>query len=377
MIFKFFLILFFDLLYTIERSKAYYPEEDYPRNIRWKLPIPYVIGCSEFRTQINEAIKYIQNETCITFIEKNENEYMGARFLVFIKSNHSTKQYFHELVSLSERCYQRGGCIVKHIVQALGMISPHQRPDRDSFVDIYAGNITATQRHYFDKVKERNYYIYGKYYDYGSITHYPSTWKSKNKKLTISSRDGMHLYNKVMGYKNYLTFNDKKTLDLYFCRDEIQNHIKRCKIGGYINPKNSTECICPKGFSGSTYCANMSEEEGWQKRKIFLNKTQTYITLKERSFDYMYYIEGPENRVLRVSVTNIVVPLNITCRENHSIELYFRKDKTAGPLILCSNYTYGFAFTTSTNKMWIRYHGKKHKLSFDMYIDLAYRKSNS
>uniref|UniRef100_A0A0N4Z8U2 Metalloendopeptidase n=1 Tax=Parastrongyloides trichosuri TaxID=131310 RepID=A0A0N4Z8U2_PARTI len=341
----------------------------YSRNTKWTFPIPYLVLDQKYKDQVKNVIAYIQNETCLTFYDNQKNEYTGRNPLFFKVDDYDNKtQYSYSFIDIQKECYEYFDCLLKYIVQALGLISPHQRQDRDDFVSVYLNNVGDYYKNYFKKLSKNNDYIYGELYDFGSVAHYPSDWGNWQKLTTISSKDSMKIYNKVMGYKGYLTFNDRKILDDYFCGEKCESSTTVCKNGGYKNSTNCDQCICPKGLKGD--CTELSEEPKWNNKRVYLNNETLPIQLHNRSVNYKYYVETSLDKKLSVTLINIFVPSTMPCREDNSIELYFKKGKNAGPLIICDNYANGVSFTTDSNIMWIRYNGEKNNLSFDIYINV-------
>uniref|UniRef100_A0A0N5A162 Metalloendopeptidase n=1 Tax=Parastrongyloides trichosuri TaxID=131310 RepID=A0A0N5A162_PARTI len=204
-------------------------------------------------------------ETCLTFEEANSGvpvdvDYTKLTFTSFPSQyniTYNVRPGFnkHTIIYLSTK--ENYFDILQWILEALGLIHPHQRPDRDDYVIVNYDNIDGHSNFF---TKRSIYDPKGTGYDFGSIMHVPLNKYAKNdSQVTLAplsmeaiyrnfSYHNFSLYNKLINETKTFSFNDKKYLSLKFCPS---NSTHECKYGGYRTSLQPYTCVCPEGFKGN------------------------------------------------------------------------------------------------------------------------------
>ncbi|KAH7699468.1 CBN-NAS-27 protein, partial [Aphelenchoides avenae] len=129
--------------------------------------------------------------------------------------------------------------VIHEMGHAMGLIHEHQRWDRDRWL-----TVTGTDHNYrLEPVDQTT--TFGKPYDWGSVMHYPEDEHMKSKFPALK---------RAMGSMYGPSFMDLWTVNrLYRCHESCLNvpNAARCQNGGFPNPKNCQQCICPEGFAGT------------------------------------------------------------------------------------------------------------------------------
>ena len=81
---------------------------------------------------------------------------------------------------------------------------------------------------------------------------------SSNGKETMRALNP--LYQRNMGQRTGLSFENIKMINLAYCADKcVSTSLERpCQHGGYQDPNNCTRCICPDGFAGR-FCDELAQ----------------------------------------------------------------------------------------------------------------------
>jgi hypothetical protein len=93
----------------------------------------------------------------------------------------------------SPACSTHYGSIAHEMLHALGFHHEHGRPDRDDFVNIHRENIISGYEFAFDKYSNNEVTTFGVPYNYKSVMHYPGNAFSKNRRATITAKNGERL----------------------------------------------------------------------------------------------------------------------------------------------------------------------------------------
>lgn len=171
------------------------------------------------RSAINAAMQEYMDETCITFMERtNQNDYINF----FVGSgcwSYIGRVGGRQQLSIGNGCAFKG--IVMHeIFHALGRWHEQSRPDRDQFVRINTDNIRADTLDNFEKLTSNLITTQGIPYDYGSVMHYNAYAFSINGNPTIEPlQNGVSLND--LGQRNGFSDSDKQHVLSLYCDNEV------------------------------------------------------------------------------------------------------------------------------------------------------------
>ncbi|CAK8684131.1 uncharacterized protein LOC143469186 [Clavelina lepadiformis] len=133
------------------------------------------------RTNIRNAIKVYDENTCIRFIE-----YSGQQDYLNIVGTGGCSSYVGRVgggqqVSIGQNCDINQGTILHEFMHALGFWHEQSRGDRDNHVIIVWDNIRSGAEINFQKQEEGMWNAYGSPYDLGSVMHYGGFAFSKSR----------------------------------------------------------------------------------------------------------------------------------------------------------------------------------------------------
>uniref|UniRef100_A0A0N5C6Z4 Metalloendopeptidase n=1 Tax=Strongyloides papillosus TaxID=174720 RepID=A0A0N5C6Z4_STREA len=205
-------------------------------NNMWTSSIPYYVDTGVNATLVTAALKGIESETCIRFT-KSATPITGKPGLRYYKGtgcwSYIGRIYTNapQEVSIGQGC--GSNAIIQHeTAHALGVYHEQSRTDRYLYVSIKTENIIAGKESNF--VANVPGYVdeYGIPYDFGSVMHYKRFDFSKNGNQTIVAKDTK--YDKTMGQRTRLFFNDIKLINFKYCNSTCPSTSISCKNGGYL-----------------------------------------------------------------------------------------------------------------------------------------------
>ncbi|MCY1075825.1 M12 family metallopeptidase [Archangium lansingense] len=170
---------------------------------RWpKGTIPYVIdsSLSHLAPMIRQAADHIRQQTggCIKFVPRtNEQKYIrmyqGTGCWSYLGVTGSGVQD----LSLGQGCGYLG-TVVHEMLHAVGFDHEQNRPDRDSYLNVYLNNVSPEQRHNFTPTPGGRTFSS---FDFDSIMIYGEYAFSNNGQKTMVDKTGKHTltdpYNKT------------------------------------------------------------------------------------------------------------------------------------------------------------------------------------
>uniref|UniRef100_A0A0N4Z845 Metalloendopeptidase n=1 Tax=Parastrongyloides trichosuri TaxID=131310 RepID=A0A0N4Z845_PARTI len=247
------------------------------------------------KNDIRKALYFIGNETCLTFEEVKSGvtvdvDYTKLTFSSFpseynLTFNVSAEINKHTTIYLSKN--EKYFDILQLILEALGLIHPHQRPDRDDYVKVNHANIEGHDDFF---TKRQIYDPRGTGYDFGSIMHIPLNKYAKNDSevtlapLSMEAIEHNFSYHHFSAYNNLInetktfSFNDKKYLSLKFCPS---NSSFQCQNGGYRTSLQPKTCVCPEGFIGNVCSAfNKFGDPPCPESSLLVTSESKNITIK-------------------------------------------------------------------------------------------------
>ncbi|XP_031559878.1 tolloid-like protein 1 [Actinia tenebrosa] len=225
------------------------------RNRFWKDGmIPYDIEIDytgEQKATILRAMRHWENFTCLSFIEKSDqdddyiyfhNGRCGCCSFVGRKGNG------RQGISIGKNC-DKFGIVVHEIGHVVGFWHEHTRPDRQEYVTIINENIKKGEEHNFQKLTNRDIDSRNEDYDYGSIMHYGKyTFStSKNHVTILPKRNPFSRMVPIIGQREKLSNGDvRQTHKMYRC-PECGRTLQEPK-GSFTSPGY------PKPYSQNKHC---------------------------------------------------------------------------------------------------------------------------
>uniref|UniRef100_A0A0K0EUD0 Metalloendopeptidase n=1 Tax=Strongyloides venezuelensis TaxID=75913 RepID=A0A0K0EUD0_STRVS len=362
----------------------------------WIMPINYQIKDSSLNKDvIKKAIEEIENNTCIRFEEKDlsANNTQGIVF-EYSKTNCASKvgRVFKnntQSIQLTKDCSNKKGVILHELGHALGLLHEHCRTDRDDYITVKEENIVNGEKVNFEIQNHSAYTNFSIHYDYSSIMHYGqydfANWNIFNPWLSVLESKLNIIYNKMMGQRLKMTFNDYKKLNFAYCKCneaekkrrgkgnkkrknneekktiEPKNKIQ-CLNGGYIassNCSNCSKCICPFGYTGDLCNEIMTSD-------IKCNKT----TFNASEILYTYWIAGPEKcffflvaqqgKKIELSIYYSSAPYRSICTDDVSHQIKYLKDKGTTGLLLCSWQRNVINLKSESNSVLLYFNGNSN-----------------
>uniref|UniRef100_A0A0K0FQ30 Metalloendopeptidase n=1 Tax=Strongyloides venezuelensis TaxID=75913 RepID=A0A0K0FQ30_STRVS len=339
------------------RKKRDIIQDDY---YRWNFPIKFYVEYDIFDYYENyfyyfvdnllEALYIIQNNTCVTF-ERSLTPIKNEQGLNFkINGSCSSQVGLQDPkkpqdIYLSMDCYGYKAYILHEIGHALGLIHEQSRSDRDKYVNINLDNVEEGNRNNFMKFNFTTNKNYSTSYDYGSLMHYHQDDFAISSGTVVITSKLNNAYNKMMGQRINMTFNDFKKINLYHCNfcywvDEDGKRNKtnyvnaECKNGGYPHYNNCNKCICPVGYTGDI-CQNIvsgSEECG---KTTFYAKTHVQnLFFKGKKTCYIFIMSHSQKKI-KINIYFSNTQKAKICTEDISNQIKYGIDKGNTGLLLC------------------------------------------
>ncbi|XP_061169452.1 zinc metalloproteinase dpy-31-like [Saccostrea echinata] len=216
------------------------------------------------------------------------------------------------------------------------------RPDRNSYVTILKNNIVSGKER---KFLVRSGVTYGTKYDYGSIMHYSERAFAKNGQKTIIAKQKD--YEKTMGQKTGLSFNDIKAINYHYCQKRCSGGLtwSKCRNGGYRNPRSCKRCKCPEEWTG-TYCQspeNAATSGCGNKYRYavscyrYLNSPGYFVPRNyTTNAECTWKITAPPGKRVRLE---FIETFRITCDRRclDYVEVRYNSFSTTGPRFCCNS----------------------------------------
>uniref|UniRef100_A0A0N5C6Z2 Zinc metalloproteinase n=1 Tax=Strongyloides papillosus TaxID=174720 RepID=A0A0N5C6Z2_STREA len=336
-------------------------------NNMWTFPIPYYVDTGVDELSVKIALNGLESETCIRFI-KSETPITGKSGLRYYKgggcSSYIGKAYTNapQEVSIGQGC--GSNAIIQHeTAHALGVYHEQSRPDRYLYVTIKTEDIIAGKESNFAGSIPGYVNEYGIPYDFGSVMHYGRFSFSKNGNQTIVAIDGK--YDKTMGQRKKLSFNDIKLINFKYCNSTCPSTSISCKNGGYLDPNNCARCKCPLNFYG-TYCQNYvtSPSTTCGNQMLTANTTLQFLTITG-ALNCYFVINTTPGYVIRLNLISTSLVNNDPCFSGKGLEIKHKTDKTATGINFCGVNSYQI-FYSESDSVLIHYVGTTATDSFTL-----------
>uniref|UniRef100_A0A0K0FJE7 Metalloendopeptidase n=1 Tax=Strongyloides venezuelensis TaxID=75913 RepID=A0A0K0FJE7_STRVS len=328
---------------------------------RWDTNIYYIVGEGINEKIVYLGLKKIEDETCFKF-KRVSKVLSNTQGIIFNTSNFYGSFVGKVVRNGYQYIYLRKGSnndislIMHAIANTLGMYNEHMRPDRGKHIRINYENIDETSIFEFNVLNGSDTHSYEIDYDYGSLLHFGNIAFSKERKPTIETY--INAYNRMIGQRVKLSFNDYKLLNLHYCSYRCKVPIL-CNNNGYQDPKNCMQCRCPNGYSGRNCERLTKSDKTCLGGQIVPSQTDSRTITIKGNQTCTYLIRAPIGYVIKINIKNVILPGQKTCIEGKGFEIKYRKDKGAMGLNLCGVYRNIF-LKSEDNNVIIQYLGKRH-----------------
>uniref|UniRef100_A0A0N4Z424 Metalloendopeptidase n=1 Tax=Parastrongyloides trichosuri TaxID=131310 RepID=A0A0N4Z424_PARTI len=300
----------------------------------WTFPIQYYINVGVNEANVEEAVAYIVNETCIRF--QRVYTLQGATGLNFISTNGCSSFVGRVEITTTQDVAVGPDCstvgwIMHMIGHALGMFHEETRPDRGKYVRILKNNILQNRLQAFDIVPLTEAETFNLKYDIGALLHSNDTTQTANGRKTIVPYNKN--YHRTIGQDQRMSFNEIKLLNLYYCNN-ICPQAFTCDNRGYLNPNNCSVCKCPRNYSGYRCHLITRSSRGCPRRYIRSTRRTKTIVIRGRKSCYSQ-IKTRRGYKIRMVLKNSNLPRARVCPPNRGLEVKFFKDKTVTGNTFC------------------------------------------
>ncbi|CAA98503.2 Zinc metalloproteinase nas-16 [Caenorhabditis elegans] len=277
------------------------------------------------------AMNFISSQTCVTF---EENCTISTR-IKFVDSTFCAS-YVGMINSVQEIYFpdwcMRFGSAVHELMHALGVLHTHARFDRDNFLNVNLNKDDEDDSNF--EIVSPPFSINVVPYEYGSTLHYTADVSGTNSLLPKQME-----YYRTLGNRR-VTFYDMLTINTAYnckCPSELL-----CANGGYTNPSNCLECICPLGYGGVlcdrvVACSvQLSADSYWKGSWISVGSS----VLRDTTDPVKAFISinAPKDKIIEVKIVKIE---NFSCDSgcnNNGVEIKYMGDpRITNPIICCEN----------------------------------------
>ncbi|XP_071832922.1 protein SpAN-like [Apostichopus japonicus] len=310
---------------------------------RWpNAEIPYYVNPdveSYYGTDIASVIANYEAQTCLDFIKHTTapsggyvNVKSGSGCASKVGYKNTNRNLFLNLGSCKPRISHEFG-------HAIGLKHEHERPDRDTYIQVRTENIKSGFENAFNKLTSTTINTYNVPYDYKSVMHYESDTFSSNGEPTIVSTNPMDMID--LGANTLPNFSDIKIINLmYDCSSGCS--VVTCNNGGYQD--NTCACVCPPGWTGSSCSTSVTlpdECKNYLTGASGSASSENYPSNYPQDHTCQWHIKGTAaGQTITVSFQDFVLedPYGGVCDDDYlqirTTDLFFGGDKycgTSGP----------------------------------------------
>uniref|UniRef100_A0A0K0F118 Zinc metalloproteinase n=1 Tax=Strongyloides venezuelensis TaxID=75913 RepID=A0A0K0F118_STRVS len=350
-----------EIVDKLKKNRAYSKESPF----KWKFPIPYYIDGVQSVGVIDNALKNLEKETCITFKKTGPfKDKLGLRIFPgkgcwsFVGPVSDNKP---QDVSFGKNC-ERNSIVQHEVSHALGLFHEQSRPDRDNYLNIAIQNVAPNMISNFDKTSLAVTETFGIPYDYGSVMQYPKKAFSSNGKLVMIPKNKLYL--DTIGQNEKAQFNDIKFLNAIYCSNICKGGIK-CSNGGYEDPKKCGTCRCPSMLGGPT-CEDVAKNPPSCGKENIMTASS-----KEKSFSIngvkncVFLIKAENNKKVKITIERGNFIARQICSPGISLQIKFNIDKTITGPTFCGRVQHQ-TLTSEGDQMFVNYVGTfpQHMLKF-------------
>lgn len=225
---------------------------------KWNYTVPFAVDAMGTSNLVIAATKWFNENTCLTFSRVVNPKNTTKPYLWFVigrspedikKKECSSPYGYTPSLGLAQTVYLNCASItedvIREIAHALGLAYEHIRVDRDDKINVYPDKSTDpaafTKRSFVNPPLE---------YDFGSVMHYHSTYKSSGGYATITAKDPERTH--TIGTHRVQGFDIFGINRFYQCKNKNCKNAAapNCKNEGEIHPKDCTACACPPMYRG-------------------------------------------------------------------------------------------------------------------------------
>uniref|UniRef100_A0A0N4ZHB2 Metalloendopeptidase n=1 Tax=Parastrongyloides trichosuri TaxID=131310 RepID=A0A0N4ZHB2_PARTI len=349
----------------------------------WKFPIQYRAWNAVDTTYIDKAFYLISNNTCLNFTKNKDLGYNESGIIFghigqgYYSNNIGPKKNEPVTIFLDNECRLKEACIISLILQALGVFPEQTRQDREKYVDIKYDNINNTKEMiYFNKTDPTITSDYDTKYDYGSLVQYYRKSYSKNDQDTISVKgEYKEYYQLMLGQKNSVTLNNYKILSRRYCNNYCdEDKPKRCAHGGYKNPRNCSQCVCPFPYEGEICTkkieSTLTQAQGCNPiQKTVSKQGQTY-QYKGKGICVETFIASEGKKVQLKILEQNMTPQTPCARNSSMVEVKYKKEdeRDVMGLCFCGSRSEPVTITSEGTKLILIYNGGRNEDSLKVEL---------
>ena len=233
---------------------------------RWKIRYMFYHETSEekldeqMKEKVRAALKEMQKQTCLTFVEIEEEDKDPEGLIRFFDSGNGCHSHLGRIgsnkISLGNGCGHIG--IIQHeVMHALGVGHEQGRYDRDKYIEVHLENIKEGKASQFSKTKKQNWNDMETRYDFHSIMQYGgnSFRKTNDGPPTITFRTGDRKGEPVpkMGGKGQINVG-MSSMDVYqLCKSYECGKCAGIEIASYEGKAHESYLYECKKFRKVTY----------------------------------------------------------------------------------------------------------------------------
>ncbi|KRX16719.1 Zinc metalloproteinase nas-14 [Trichinella nelsoni] len=217
---------------------------------RWPeglVPYTFVDTHDWLETCVRNAMKTIENVSCIRFVPYNKKVHGSIGYLSIGTNRNGCKSYVGRVPGkgspflLAPACCDKQGTVLHELMHTLGFLHEHSRPDRKNYVDINRNNVAKEHWKNFNKEEFWLRIPINTMYDYDSVMHYSPHAFSKNGGVVIKARN-----NRTIGQRDHLSILDIYKINaLYQCKSFLQCYdnleLNDCTEQGLVMKKCADE----------------------------------------------------------------------------------------------------------------------------------------
>merc|ERR1712002_448649 len=181
--------------------------------------VPYDISSAFTHSQVEKiqaAMDHYREVTngCIEFVPRtNEQDYLHFQSVGDGCYSNVGRIGGRQHINYPQWCLDSFGSTVHEMYHSLGFYHEQSRFDRDDYVTIHWANIQSGAEHNFDKYSEDYIGGFGEDYDYGSVMHYSKHAFSSNGEVTIETKHGESIGQRV----DLSDVDLRKLMNMYKC----------------------------------------------------------------------------------------------------------------------------------------------------------------